>query len=248
MPTVYRGMFADASGQHPGVGNNSGNLLGIRTGVNADVRTELENGVPWVRPTYQGQPQGLSVNANDPCGLPAHRRPPGPPWNGTGSANLRIWSLNTTVLVPVQLGYVGAPVDGQPDHGLVNPGDFMPLAQYQGYIQGTQNSWALVAAPASPCPAAGDIEPEEESAPMSRAKDLAEGIDATAAGDDPDALVERVKSANEAGTSAIAIVAALEAGVARAESAGQEEGAEALRGLLDRITGFCSPHARIELR
>ncbi|WP_067461414.1 hypothetical protein [Actinomadura macra] len=83
---------------------------------------------------------------------------------------------------------------------------------------------------------------------MSGAEGLPPVIDAVAAGEPPEELIALLRWANSAGVRRDTLIAEIEAGVTRAERGGSEEGAAALRGLLDRITGFCGPNARIELR
>lgn len=69
-------------------------------------------------------------------------------------------------------------------------------------------------------------------------------MDATAPGGDVESLVAELRSANAAGTERAALIAELLAGVERAED---DDEAEVLRTVRDRVTGFCTPHARIDL-
>lgn len=243
MPIVYRGMLLAAGGVGPQVGDNTGNQLGVR---DTDVHTYIQGMVPWVDPDYNAAPQGVSVAPGSPCNLPSHRRPPGPPWNGTGNRNLIVWELNTNTLVPANIAYAADP--GNVNHGLITPGIAMTLAQYRTFVHGTAGNWQQAAAPVPACPAAAAaIDDAESESLVNGPDDLVELIDAAAGGADPSVLLERLQAANAQGVGASSIVSWLEAGVRRAEAAGDDDGAETLRTLLDRITGFSGPHARIEL-
>ncbi|MFD5830581.1 hypothetical protein [Lentzea sp. NPDC060358] len=232
MPIVYRGILLVTATGLPKVGDNGGDELGVR---NADVVTYVENDVLWVAPTNSGSPQGTSVSPGSGCNLPVHRRPKGPPWNGSSTkAALRVWQLDTDVLTPKQLQYVADPHNL--NHGFISPGVQMPLQTYRDYVHATANQWQLAPVPAVACATA-------EGASVN-AEERAELVDATASGGDVERLVAELKSANSAGTGRAALVAELTAGVDRA---GDEDAAEVLLTLLDRVAGFCGPHARIDL-
>ncbi|WP_329791109.1 hypothetical protein V1227_04100 [Lentzea sp. DG1S-22] len=68
-------------------------------------------------------------------------------------------------------------------------------------------------------------------------------MDATASGGDVESLVAELRSATVAGRGRAALIAELSAGVERAD----DDAAEVLRAVLDRVTGFCAPHARVDL-
>ncbi|MET9224451.1 hypothetical protein [Lentzea sp. NPDC003310] len=233
MPLIYRGILL-APGGLPVVGDAIGDELGVR---NADVVTTLYNGVPWVAPTNAGAPQGTSVAPGSGCNLPPHRRPQGPPWNGTNNkAALRVWQLDTNQLVPNELQYVPDPA--LLTHGFLSPAGRMPLQEYRDYVHSTAPLWTIAPAPPQPCAGAG-----AEGVPVD-VEERAALVDATASGGDVEALVAELRSANAAGTGRAALIAELTAGVERAED---DDAAEVLRTVLDRVTGFCSPHARVEL-
>ncbi|HUQ56252.1 hypothetical protein [Lentzea sp.] len=164
-----------------------------------------------------------------PAGTPAARR------NGTNTKPaLRVWQLDTTTLVPNELQYVADPVDLA--HGSLSPAGQMPLQDHRGYVRSTANLWTIAPAPAQACVNVG-------GAPVN-VEERAALVDATASGGDVEKLVAELKSANTAGTGRAALIAGLTAGVDRAED---DDAAEVLRTVLDRVTGFCGPHARIDL-
>lgn len=231
MPIVYRGILINSANQ-PVTGNEIGDQLGVRPG---DV--QLVGGL--VPPTVGGNPQGASVSPGSGCNLPAHRRPKGSPWNGTSNKkDLRVWQLDTSLLTPTELAYAADPADTS--HGFLSPADAMALATFQGYVQGTANLWTLAPAPSTPCTTTVTTTEEKGVDAAERAA----LVDATASGGDVELLVAELKSANAAGTSRSALIAELTAGV---ERAADDDAAEVLLTLLDRVTGFCSPHARIDL-
>ena len=239
---VYRGMFIDAG--HPQTGNDSGNKLGVR---DVDVVTYEANEEPWVRPLNDGAPQGVSVSFGSPCNLPTHRRPPGPPWNGNGSVNLHIWSIDTVIFTQDQLQYIEDPNPLMPNHGFIAPGEAMPLATYRGYVIGTANDWAAVPDPDPACPplvvgkdqmtikAATELALEVERHASNRAKNTA-------------ALEQLMRKANAAGLDKKQILHLLTSAATRAEKIGHDASAERLRTLCDRIVGFCGKHAIIPLK
>ncbi|WP_347352671.1 hypothetical protein [Intrasporangium sp.] len=253
MPLVYRGMKPAQGVAGPLVADDNANALGVRTKPPcnaADVVTYQQNEAPWVAPMAANPdpppdqvPQGISVAYGSGCNLPPHRRPKGAPWNGTGAAGLQMWQLDTATLVPQQLADRAAPLDGQPQHAVIAPAQNMALATYRGYIAATAANWALAPAPASACPTTTTSAGAESMEP--RLQQLAEsvGAGAPAAG-----LVTALLEANARGVTATTLVAGLEAAAARAEEAGNEDGAESLRSILDRITGYCAPAERIRLR
>ncbi|MFC7615748.1 hypothetical protein ACFQV2_21920 [Actinokineospora soli] len=168
-----------------------------------------------------------------------HRRPKPPsPWNGTNNKTaLRVWQMDTSQLVPAQLVYVPDPDD--PKHGFLSPPIAMSLAEYRGYVHGTAPLWTQSTDPDPACvnlPVQGaDVRDHEERAAL---------VDATAAGGDVEVLVSELRSANASGVSRTTLIAELTAGVERAPD---EAAADVLLELLDRVTGFCGPHARIDL-
>jgi hypothetical protein len=235
MVLIYRGMLLDQAGApQPVVGDTAGDQLGVR---DSDVAIVQQGGVPWVFPANAGAPQGMSVSPDSGCNLPAHRRPRGAPWNGTNTKPmLRVWQLDTNVLVANQLQYVPDP--GNATHGYLSPAVPMPLQQYRAYVHATAPLWTIVPAPSQPCAGAeagGEPVDVEQRAAL---------VDATASGGDVENLVAELRSANAAGTGRAALIAELTAGVERAED---DDAAEVLREVLDRVTGFCAPHARIDL-
>ena len=64
---------------------------------------------------------------------------------------------------------------------------------------------------------------------------------------DHDTLSALAVARPEAARLGIELIAGIESEVARAEAAGNDDGAERLRGVLDRLTGWCAPSSRIEL-
>jgi hypothetical protein len=245
MPLIYRGMLPADGTDGPLVKDNNANALGVRVyppSNTPDVVTYDQDKVPWVDPVHSAAPQGISVASQSGCNLPAHRRPPGEPWNGTGHKKLVMWQLDTSTLVPDQLAAVAAPLADQPEHAVISPAVQMALATYRGYIAGTAGNWSKAPAPSTHCTAtsvgrgAASMEPHLEQ--------LADSV-ATGAG--PIELITALVNANRRGVRAATLVAGLEAAVQRAEDAGNDDGAEALRSLLDRITGYCAPSARIQL-
>jgi hypothetical protein len=246
MPILYRGMLLDAETGCPRKGNRNGNELGVRE---ADVVTYEKDGEPWVAPEHDGSPQGMSVSPDSGCRLPAHRRPAGPPWNGTHrsrkGAEFRVWRIDPDVFGD-RLTYQPDPAHPR-DHGFVSPAEAMPLERYRDLVQGTDGLWTPAPPPAPECAAtSGEV-------PVSTSEDRVARIDAVATNagtaDDSavDALVAELRTANAAGLGRDAVIAELTAGADRAVEAGNEDGAEALRTLLDRVHGFCGPHARIDL-
>ena len=232
MPIVFRGILLDAASGMPVIGNANGDQLGVRP---ADVTTYLNNGVPWVAPTNAGAPQGASVAPGNGCNLPRHRRPSNTTWNGTNNkAALRVWQVNTALFPVNELAYAADPHN--PAHGFISPAGMMPLADFQGYVQSTANLWTVVAPPVPACAnmAGAGVDGEERAAL----------IDATASGGDVESLVAELRAANAAGTSRSDLIAELTSGVERATD---DDAAEVLRDVLDRVTGFCGPHARIDL-
>lgn len=246
MAYVFRGMKPNVTNDGPLVEDNNANALGVRVkppAPAADVETYLQAEVPWVRPLDSAdQPQGISVAYTSGCNLPPHRRPKGAPWNGTGAAGLLMWRLDTAVLVPEQLQDVAAPLDGQPQHAVISPAQLMPLATYRGYVAGTAGSWAPAPNPVPACAATTDLVSGATVDPH-----LARLLTGVAGGDDPAELVAALRAANAQGTSATELVAGVEASVQELEQGGDEDGAEALRAVLDRITGYCAPADRILL-
>lgn len=243
MVIINRGMKVDSAHvDQPLVENGNGNALGVRsTGTNPDVVTYQQNTQAWVAPEHLGEPQGISVAVGSGCNLPKHRRPKGAPWNGTGAAGLRVWQLDSATLTPAQLAAVAAPIPpDQPHHYVVAPGEAMSLAQYEGYVAGTMGDWTFAPDPDPACVAAVF----EGAAVEPHLVRLAGGV---AGGDDPAELVDAIVAANRAGTGRDALIAGVEAEVDRAETAGDDDGAERLRGVLDRLTGWCAPSLRIEL-
>jgi hypothetical protein len=243
MVIVYRGMKPDPDhGDQPMAADGNGNALGVRsTGANPDVVTYEQNRQDWVAPQHQGEPQGISVAVGSGCNLPRHRRPKGAPWNGTGAAGLLVWQLDSATLTPSQLAAVAAPIlPDQPDHYVVSPGQDMPLASYQGYVKGTVGHWTLAPDPDPACAIAS----LEGAAVEPHLVQLAAGV---AAGDDPAELVGAIVGAKRAGAGREDLIVGIESEVARAEAAGDDDGAERLRGVLDRLTGWCAPSSRIEL-
>jgi hypothetical protein len=246
MPYVYRGMKPNSTNTGPLVEDDNANALGVRVtppSQVADVVTYLQGEVPWVSPVDpDGNPQGISVALGSGCNLPPHRRPKGAPWNGTGAAGLQMWRLDTGVLVPNQLQSVPAPVQGQPEHAVISPAQMMPLATYRGYIAATAASWQPAPAPDPACGTTTDLIRGATVEPH-----LSRLLTGVAGGDDPAELVSALRAANEQGTSATELVAGVEASVQELEQVGDEDGAEVLRSVLDRLTGYCAPADRIEL-
>lgn len=246
MPLVYRGMRPNVANNGPLVAENNANALGVRVtppAAVADVETYLQGEVPWVSPLDgTGQPQGISVALLSGCNLPSHRRPQGPPWNGTGAAGLQMWQLDSATLVPDQLQVVPAPLPGQPQHAVISPAQLMPLATYRGYIAATAPSWQLAPNPVPACLPGADLVGGATVEPH-----LVRLLGGVAGGDDPAELVAALRAANELGTSATELVAGVEASVQELEQGGDEDGAEMLRSVLDRLTGYCAPADRIEL-
>lgn len=246
MPVVYRGM--KITGERPVVADNDANALGVRSNPPRnpyDVITYLQGQEPWVRPLDDaGEPQGMSVATGSGCNLPPFRRPPGAPWNGTSTvATLRMWQLDTATLVPAHLVLVPAPLEDQPEHCVISPAVNMPLATYRGYLAGTVDAWALSPAPAVACAAVGAVGGSRVDTHLVR---LADAV-ASGQGQGHDELVAALVSANRGGLGRAEIVAGLEAATQRASAAGDEDGAEAVREVLDRIYGYCAPAIRITL-
>jgi hypothetical protein len=239
MALVYRGMRPDAAGTGPLVANENGNALGVRA---ADIQTYLSGGVPWLNPVNSGgTAQGVSVATGSGCNLPSHRRPPGAPWNGTGTAALRMWQLDDATLVPDQLANRAAPNPAHPDHAVIAPGQAMPVSTYTGYIAGTAAHWAQAPAPAVACAAAlvpgrSTVEPQ-----------LDRLVTAVAGGAEHAALIDALVVANRSGTPGEQLIADLDARAQQLDQDGDEDGAEAIRVVLDRLTGFCAPDQRVEL-
>jgi hypothetical protein len=242
MVIIYRGMRADpVTPNQPLAENNNGNALGVRSqGAGADVVTYQANQQEWVDPQHNGSPQGISVAVGSGCNLPPHRRPKGAPWNGTGANGLIVWELDTTNLVPAQLAEHADPLPGQPSHYVVAPAVLMSLAMYQGYVTGTAAHWVQSPPPVPACA----VPAFEGEAVEPHLTHLAVRV---AGGGEPGELIDAIVAANRAGTGRAEIVAGIEAEVARAEAAGDDAGAEHLRGVLDRITGWCAPSLRVEL-
>ncbi|KGM13462.1 hypothetical protein N869_13775 [Cellulomonas bogoriensis 69B4 = DSM 16987] len=235
-----------APGPGPLAQDNNANALGVRVNsppAPSDVETYMQNEVPWVNPlTGDGSPQGVSVATGSGCNLPTHRRPKGAPWNGTGANGLLMWELDDTVLVPAQLRVVAAPLPEQPEHAVISPAVAMSLHQYRQYIASTQLHWEQSAEPVPHCAPGAVL--EGGRAVHAHVDAL---VAAVAGGDDPGELIEALRAQNAAGTSAPQIVAHLEAAAVQADSQGNDDGAEALRGVLDRISGYCAPAHRIVL-
>ncbi len=232
MPLVFRGILLDNATGMPVTGDDNGNQLGVRS---VDVVTFLDNGTPWVAPTNAGAAQGTSVSPTNGCNLPQHRRPRGTTWNGNNpKAGLEVWQFDSTLLVPDELTYVPDP--RQLTHGFISPARRMPLEKYQDYVHSTSSMWAIVPPPAQACT-------NTVGAGVDRGERAAL-VDATASGGDVETLVAELRSANSAGTSRTDLIAELTAGVDRAAN---DDAAEVLLGVLDRVTGFCGPHARIDL-
>jgi hypothetical protein len=246
MPLVYRGMRPNLANNGPLLADNNANALGVRVtppAPVADVDTYLQGGVPWTGPLDPaGQPQGISVAFLSGCNLPSHRRPPGPVWNGTGAATLQMWQLDTATLVPADLQAVAAALPGQPQHAVISPAQLMSLATYRGYIAATAPDWQLAPNPVPACAPGADIVGGTIVEPH-----LVRLLGGVAGGDDPTELVAALRAANERGTSGTELVAGVEASVRELEQGGDDDGAEVLRAVLDRITGYCAPKDRIQL-
>lgn len=246
MTLVYRGMKPAVSPSvGPLVADDDANALGVRTDPPSkakDVTTYQQNEVPWVSPTESEEPQGISVASGSGCNLPAHRRPRGDPWNGTGNKDLQMWQLDGGLLTPAQLAVQPAPLEGQPEHKVIAPGQRMALSTYREYIAATAGHWVKAPVPDRACPA-----PKIALGVDAMEPQLEQLTDATASGKEPAELVAALVEANGRGVSASTLVAGVEAAIARAETAGNDDGAEALRTVLDRATGYCAPSDRIEL-
>lgn len=255
MTTVYRGMWSvpNVDPIRPLVLAENANTLGVRSTGAADVETFLQGQVKWVRPRGGGGSggwQGMSVS-KAPCNLPKHRRPKGAPWNGSGSDNggknpMQMFQLDTDSLVPAQLVYHDDPVPTDDQHGLISPAQDMTLDNYQSYLAATVNHWSVAPAPDNPC--STTLLSGREDGSMDMPAHLGPLLDQVSTGVDPTELVTALVEANEQGASAATLTSGIEAAVARAEEAGNEEGAEALREILDRITGYCAPAFRITLQ
>ena len=247
MTLVYRGMKPAVSPPvGPLVADNNANALGVRTvppSNGKDVTTYLQNEVPWVSPVDGcGEPQGISVASGSGCNLPAHRRPKGDPWNGTGTSGLQMWQFDGELLKPAELAVQPAPLLDQPEHKVIAPGERMALSTYRRHIADTAEDWKEAPVPDHACPA-----PKIALGVDAMEPQLEQLTDATASGEEPAELVAALVEANGRGVSASTLVAGVEAAIVRAEAVGNDDGAEALRTVLDRATGYCAPSDRIEL-
>jgi|GEM_PF-3218056 len=242
MALVYRGMLPDGGG--PLVAANNANALGVRYPPNptTDIQTYLNGAAQWVNPvTPAGAPQGMSVATGSGCNLPPHRRPSGAPWNGSGRAGLRMWQLDDSTLHPAQLTNTPAPTHAHPHHAVIAPGEAMAVVTYIGDLDATVGNWSLAPDPAVACAAAvlgegGTVHPEVDR--------LATAV---ARGGDHAPLIEALLAANRAGTPGAQLIAGLDTRAQQLDQAGDDDGAEALRAVLDRLTGFCAPDQRVDL-
>ncbi|WP_298134975.1 hypothetical protein [Micropruina sp.] len=263
MAYVYRGMWSvlNSDPTTPLVEAQNANALGVRAGTDPnqkpppDVITFSEAEQAWVGPRSP-QPadkiQGMSVSKT-PCNLPPHRRPKGAPWNGTNGGNggknpSVMFRLNTDSLPP-SLAYHADPVaDGpfkDPDHGVISAARVMTETDYENALAGTVALWEKAPNPATPCTVSTQVSAQEGS--MEVDAQLGSLLQQVAAGTHPQTLISALVEANEGGVSGATLVASIERAVDTAEEAGNADGAEALRGVLDRIYGYCAASARITL-
>ena len=127
---LFRAMKEAADGL-PEIGR-SARKLGIRTGDHS----------PWdvaaILPTDIVGPGGggLSVAPGDPVRLPRHRRPSS--LGGTGADP--VWMIDSSQL-PAALA---VRLDS-PSHGLIEPTNPLPLADYEAVLAATRVQWTLYA-------------------------------------------------------------------------------------------------------
>jgi len=118
MPTVYRAMTASPDG-YPRTGNTVRDL-GVRS--DGDFRDVIPDDEGNVHPDNGG----MSVNP---------RVEDIPPWLGKRSP---VWSFDTELL-PRSLKYR----QDKADHGLIEPGESMPLERYRETLAETREDWGL---------------------------------------------------------------------------------------------------------
>jgi len=209
--------------------------------VEVDVITYEQNEEKWVKPVVfkdgSEQPQGISVVTGNACNLPANNRPKGAPWNGSASSTMGVWSISSNNL-GTDLQYVSAPIKDAPEHGVISPRQAMPLSQYQTALRGIQ--WVAVPAPTQSC----------ESGDVVASNRLELDVMALMEASPPDssALDSVVLAANRSGIPKTAILHTLTVIGQRFDESGQEERANHIWNLYDRIIGFCGPHARLDLQ
>lgn len=206
--------------------------------VPQDVATYQQNEEPWVRPLEGGNPQGLSVAVGDGCNLPPNNRPKTPStWNGSASSTMEVWTVDSTAL-GAQLQYLLA--EPPPNHGVIAPVAAMPLAQYQTALSAV--AWVRVPPPAAAnaCPGA-DVVPHDQLESDVLAILGASPVDTAA-------LESAILAANQSGVSRAEILATLTTVGSRLDDAGDEETSNHVWDMYDRITGFCGPHACLNLR
>ena len=124
--------------------------LGVR---DADVVAGPGGVIPPDDPA--GHPQGTSVVTGNPCSLPAFTRPNGGGWNGTGGANVAVFTMDSADLeVGNNLFYQAAPTVPNPNHGVISAqaAANLTLDEMRNAVAATVNEWAIVAAPPAPCP------------------------------------------------------------------------------------------------
>lgn len=234
---LFRGMRIDQSTQRPVNGTAFANT---QARVPQDVVTYEQNEQQWVQPLHNEKPQGLSVVTGDGCDLPANNRPKSPStWNGSASSTMGIWTVDSAAL-GARLQYVSAPLPDAPNHGVIAPIEAMSLAQYQTALQTV--AWVAVPAPqaADACPGA-DLVPHDQLEADLVAVLGAAPVDAAA-------LDSAVLAANQGGASKAEILATLTRIGSRLDDAGDEETSNHVWDLYDRITGFCGPHACLNLQ
>lgn len=106
--------------------------LGLRTGERPRDIDVDERG--WVRP-IRPRPRGMSVAPRDAASLPIRHRPA----SLSGQATYPIWAILEADVEP-PLRYVATSAT----HGVIEPGEPMPLSAYEQRLADTRSLWRKV--------------------------------------------------------------------------------------------------------
>jgi hypothetical protein len=132
--TLYRTMLDDGSSR-PRLADDA-NSLGVRFDPKASVVRDLDlDGETWVP---KKDPQGMSIQINDPMSAPVHRRPKAL----RGIAKGDLWDLDE-VCVPALLRIVpdGRRMDAQHGHAVLEATRRCTIHEYKQALEQSQPAW-----------------------------------------------------------------------------------------------------------
>ena len=245
MPLVYRGMLPAVGVPGPLVADNNANALGlhVQPPSNApDAVTHAGRSALGQAVDNNDDPQGISVALNRAATCLHTADPKGT--RGTAP-----------VATGCSCGSSKPPLSSQPNWrrwqrrcpaSRITPSSALPKKTCRSRpIVATSpprrpiGTWR----PRPPSPASRPLESKEPRLEP-HLEQLADSVDVDT---EPTDLITALVNGNRRGISAQTLVAGLEAAAQRADDARNDDRAEALRDLLDRITGYCAHSARIQL-